>query len=349
LKDNIIKKVLIFLTWGLTLTAMFLLGTYVYENENTFLETSDKKYISYDNDLDGVKAMYLVLDDLGYNVKRFEKPARFLKNYKDYTMILYSPDYNMLANNNEKTYLFKWVEEGNNLVIVDKDFFLKIFFEENKEMILKNMKDGEPNHFLYGDGQIILITNPDKYTNLGLRKIDPGIEFIRNIEELKKKKILFNEFYHNLGDQGSIWDMFSTSGQIILIQILLGIVTIIFIKSRKFGKEIKVSSSIKRRRNDKIYTLASIYKRGKHIDSMLKQYVIDFEIDLIKFLELDKMENYNREILIETAKRNKVLIELDIPETIIAYSQYFNGKEMKNSEIIKIVKRIENAKKRFIL
>jgi len=303
---------------------------------------SDPDYTTYSANPNGVKAIYLLSNEVGYSVERYERPSRFLQD--NAVLILVKPDMTRI-DDIEVSYLEKWIKKGNLLLIYDDaskfdDYSLE-GFKESKE-IKNDQKDYRS--FNVGKGQIIYDTDVQGITNNGLKKLQHGVDFISILDEKGINTVLFNEYYHGYGAQGvSITDLLGLSGELVILQIVLGIVVLILIFGRRFGKPAVVFEIIKRMENENLFALSNIYRKSK-----ANTHVLQIHFDRVK-KELSRFLGSNTVIsdieLIKSASKYKFLNELNIKEVIDSCNYYTNLGKLSTKKLQAIIAKLEEVRK----
>lgn len=275
------KKILSYVAIILILVAA---GLIVYGFKGDVAQSVE--YSSYNAEVDGTKALYLLSEKMGYDVKRYERPARFLPD--NVTVVAIDPSLEMLEGSLEKKYLKAWLEDGNVLILISPDC---------KEYI-NELGASEPEDFgqydrgykySVGKGSIIYFAESYNYTNLGVKELDPGVQFIDALEEGKHKTVLFDEYLHGIGSSGTnLWDILGFGGKLVVVQLFMCALILIFIKSRRFGKPVVVFETVKRKENENLFALSNIYYKAKANSMALEIYLGSLKQELAKFLGFGK-------------------------------------------------------------
>lgn len=301
------------------------------------------EYSGYNIEGDGTRALYLLSEQMGYDVKVFTRPSRFLPD--NATLVAIGPILEILENNLEKKYLKAWLERGNVLLLMSND---------DVEEYIEEFGATEPNDFGkydrgykygVGDGSIIYFADSEKYTNSGVKNLEHGVQFIDALEESKNKTVLFNDYYHGIGSSGTnLWDILGFGGKLIIIQLVLCLLIYIFIVSRRFGKPVVVFETIKRKENEKLFALSNIYYKAKANGMALEIYLDNLKQEIAKFLGFAKDDWTDRDI-IRVAKENNALKNLEVEAIFVECDSFINNKKNDSKVLLNLYKRLETIRK----
>ena len=302
-------------------------------------------YSTYSNEKEGVKALYLLSEKMGYNAIRYKKSSRFLPD--GVIMVAILPQYERMNDPIEKKHLENWLFRGNSMILIDEKsnlFKYDIINERNKLDFASGFFKGSDNVYGMGEGFIVFFEKPKDFTNYGIKDYTEGINFIKALDALKEKTVYFNEYYHGLGRQyGTVFDILGSAGRIIFIQLLLGLLLYFLILSARFGKPIPVLKNVKRMENENLFALSNIYKNANAKDIVLKIYLEKFKKQISKILGFIKIPDDNE--LKNAVLNNKFLYDKDV-HTILEKSKiYISNKKFSRSEFKDIIYKIEKIGK----
>lgn len=301
-------------------------------------------YTTYNTDTTGTKALYMLTEQMGFHTGRFTRPVRFIP--EGCTMVVIEPSVIMYIDDLEKKYLKEWLLRGNTLILSSSNSDLSI------ELIngLGAQKTNDVTdyaswmHFQVGKGSIYANDLPDNYTNEGLKSSNPALSFINILDMAGNKKVLFNEYYHGIGREGTtIWDIIGPRGELLVLQFVLGFSVLMYIFSRRFGKPVTVFETVKRRENENVFALSNIYSKSKANVLVLETIMGNFKKELTKYLGL--IGQPGDEELIAAAKGSKFLSDMDM-EGLLNRCAYFlksGGGNMK--ELVYLAQKIEKIRK----
>jgi len=298
----------------------------------------DVDYTSYNPGPRGVKAAYMLAGRMGYDTVRYERPARFLPD--NGAMIVIKPDNSLFISGIEQKYLQQWVENGNALILVDEGDAL---MDTWMSRLAGAAGRPETGVFDAGKGKFVYFGNPEDFINEGLKSYTAGIELMEVLEKLGHKNVLFNEYYHNLGSGTSFLDIIGASGRLILIQIIIALGVLLFIKSRRIGAPTEVLQIIKRRENENLYALSNLYMKSKANTLVLQSYFEKLKLELSKFLGFSSLPD--EPDLVKAASGVRFLNEMNIPELVKACNRYIESESRDSRQLFNLVAKIEKIRK----
>lgn len=325
-------------------TGLFLLiiGLYAYGDQ---IKDKYTGFSSSNSDGDGTKALYLLTEQMGFNAERYERPARFLPD--DAVLILIAPDAKRLDNKNEKEYLISWIKKGNSLILIDSMKNLNKYNIES--MGLKNPKNisSEDNSAEYdaGNGKLVFLEDSSKYTNEGLKQNnDNALGFISELDSFEQKRVLFNEYYHGQGAEGTqLSDLLGNTGKLIILQLVLALLIFIVLKSRRVGKPIQELRIVKRQENENLFALSALYnKAGKH-SHLLNAYMEFFKKSLSKYLGFNGIPDDTE--LESAVLGNRYLCDNNIPKVMKTANLFIGNEKNDLKTLMKIISALEKVRK----
>lgn len=337
-------KIKNYVIYSIIATLLLLTGLYVYA-EKTAVKYPD--YSTYSSKQMGLKALYLLAEATGYDVYRYEGTARFIPD--GVFLIIVRPELNRFSDNLERKYLKEWIERGNTMIFINDNSKQDIYGISEFTGISPNVLNSDKYSTVYGvkKGKIAYFENSDNYTNLGLKKVNPGIAFIKLLDASGIKGVYFNEYYHGFGKEGvSLWNLFGQAGTLITIQFFGGLFILLFYKWRRFGKPVTVFDIEKRKENENLYALSNIYIKSNANSIVFENYFKDFKKQLSKYLGFN-IEPDNDE-LIRTAASNKFLNGMDIKSILDECRKYSHCGKMDKKRLIYLVKKMEEIRKGII-
>ncbi|MCX7843194.1 MAG: DUF4350 domain-containing protein [Clostridia bacterium] len=332
------KKLIIYSTCILFL---MLVGLYVYGGR---VKEKYPDYSTYSSKPQGLKALYLVAGQMGFDAVRYERPARFLPD--GVTHVIIKPELKRFGNELEIKHLKSWVERGNTLILLHDAGNLSDLRLENFD--LKHVEDldaGRPvSVYTWGKGKLIYSDGAADFTNKGLKAIDPSVEFIRVLDYAGNKTVFFNEYYHNQGTTGiTLWDILGQTGLLVLFQSLAAVAVFMHIKSRRLGKPVQVLEIVKRKENENLYALSRMYIKAKSYRLVLDCYLGYFTKQLSKYLGLGHTRNLSELIL--HLRGNKMLESMNTAYTLKKCEDYILNNGIKGKELLRLVTALENIRK----
>lgn len=302
-------------------------------------------YTTYNTDEKGIKALYLLTGQMGFDTGRFTRPVRFIPD--GCTMVVIEPEGLLYIDALEKKYLKEWVSRGNTLILScsSSDIDAELLNVLDAEKIGEVNDYSWWNHFRAGKGNLYVNDMPEFYSNEGLRNNKPAaLSFINILDNTGSKKVLFNEYYHGIGTEGAtIWDIIGPAGKLLVLQFILGFAVLMFVFSRRFGKPVTVFETVKRKENENIFALSNIYAKSKANVLVLETITVNFKKELTKYLGL--MGQPGNEELITASKGSKFLSDMDM-EGLLNRCTFFiesGGGNMK--ELVYLTQQIEKIRR----
>lgn len=335
---GVIKKVLLY---G-SIAAAILLIALVINSGNTENKYGD--YTSYNADKNGVKALYLLAGRMDFDTGVLKRPVRFTRDGA--TLVAIMPQWSSYINELEEKHLKEWVGRGNTLVFIDDDNDVCNDLVDILGADSKGYVDDYGNWEIYsaGKGRLYMNSSSEAFTNEGLKSSNGGLSFIHILDLAENKRVLFNEYYHGMGTLGvTFQDIIGPVGMIIIIQLLLGLIVLAFVVSRRFGKPVTVFETIKRKENENIYALSSIYAKARADGVVLENILGKFENELAKYLGYDR--NPGRQELVATSMGIKFLAEMNIKLLFERCQHRINSKGGNFKELVFLVQWIEKIRR----
>lgn len=336
--SRLVKKVIIYV-----FIAVLVLAVGLAANRGSF-KNKYADYTTYNTGDEGIKALYLLTGEMGYNRERFKRPVRFTPD--GCVLVVIKPDWDVYMDELETKYLKEWIQRGNTLIFIDDDSnicgeLLGLLNANNEAGI-----DGYDGWSVYsaGKGKLYLNNSCEAFTNLGLKSYQEAAAFIHILDIEGGKYVLFSEYYHGMGTAGvTVWDIIGTSGILVLIQLIIGIAVFVFVLSRRFGKPVTVFETVKRKENENIFALSNVYARAKAYTLVLEAILRNFKGELSKFLGLKYVQENSE--LIAAAAGNKFLNEMELKGLLERCSHYIGAGGGSIKELVYLVQWIEKIRK----
>ncbi|MCX7923306.1 MAG: DUF4350 domain-containing protein [Clostridia bacterium] len=326
--------------YGSVIIVLLTIGLFVYGGK---LESQEVDYTTYSTKESGVKALYLLTEQMDYDAERFEKPSRLLPD--DAVMVAISPDTTIFNNKFERKYLKQWLEEGNYMILIeDVSDITKYRLSEFSDQTPEVSDEYKGITFNVGKGGIIILDGYEDYTNTGIGSNIPGITFIGVLDNIGVKRVLFNEYYHGIGNGSlSFWDILGISGELVIIQLVIALAVFMFVKSRRFGKPVTVFEIIKRKENENLYALSNIYIKAKANTLVLETYLDHFKKEIGKFLGFSSIPE--DEEIIAAANGNKFLENMALKDVLHTCRSYIRSGSKNTKQLAAIISKLEEIRK----
>lgn len=146
----------------------------------------------------GMKGLYLVLEKLGKEPKRWFRPFSLLKKEEIGTLIVASPKKNLSPT--EKEALKEWFAKGGRMVLLHKgEWEIKASGYDKEPVSFKEAFEDEPN--------LTFINKPSLLTNLKLK--ESPAENVSMIKEIlvHPGPVYFDEYHLNNGKTATPWEL----------------------------------------------------------------------------------------------------------------------------------------------
>jgi len=207
-------------------------------------------YSTYGVDADGFKAAYLLLEELGFFVDRLTEDGKVPEDGD--VLVIVEPDPGILTQKEEILRLNDWVHRGNHLVLIgnyrryfDASRYMDPEDEEWDALARTQWPGDSSRHFVdvpYGGGSFRLLEEASPYGNAGMMERGNATRFVQALWDYRSRRILFYEYGsggkaagEDGGIAGSVLQLLGPSGQLILLQIVLGLILLILVKGKRFG------------------------------------------------------------------------------------------------------------------
>ncbi|HEX3029206.1 MAG TPA: DUF4350 domain-containing protein [Clostridia bacterium] len=301
-------------------------------------------YSTYSANPAGFKALYLLTGQMGYDTERYVRPSRFLP--QNALMVVVNPFQSIIDSEIEQKYLDSWVEKGNILLIIDKlsnidDYDILKPLKENGNK-LENYSS-----FKKGNGKVIYCSDLKGLKNSNLDNMRSGVDFINALDREGVNDILFNEYYHGFGTRGvTISDLLGESGFLVIIQVIIGIVLLLIISARRFGKPVPVMQVIKRMENENLFALSNLYIKSKSNSIVLQANLQRMKKDISRFLGSNTV--LDDEEIVRMSNEYKFLSDMNIQELLKACNYHLDRGKIGLTRLHVLIARIEEVRKGII-
>lgn len=335
--SRLIKKTSIYLLIALAVFAGSLI-VYAFRTD-----TENEPFTSYNTGKTGVKALYRLTGEMGYAAERFNKPARFLP--EDAVLVTIEPSAVLMNEPLENKYLKKWVESGNTMILVGSLDTLQSYSIVSAGE-LPPVEPGFENELVFrlGRGRLIFIDNAEALTNRGLELITPAVEFVRVLDMLGKRQILFNEYYHGIADSKPLFlEIIGKTWEIMLVQLLLAIAALMLSRLRRFGRPAVVFENIKRKENENLFALSNIYSRVKAGPEIVEACLEDFKTELGSYLGLGARAEVDD--IIRAAEGDRLLSKHGVRSLINSCDAYLRNGGRDAKRMLTLISGMDRVRK----
>lgn len=234
-------------------------------------------YSSYNATKSGIKALYLLSREMGFQVRRNHYPAKFLEEAP--VMVVYRPDSAIFNEPDEQEYLTAWLNQGNTMILVPDPYTLQelwifdMIAQQKKQHEVINIGNITVTWYMLDKGRVCVMDRADDFLNGQLKESDAAIAFVQALDKAGNQVMVFNEYYQFLQKPApNLWDLMGTMGQLIAIQLLLVLVLTVIRGWRPFGRVRNERELAKRPENEVQKALSGLYLRMKAYPLVLSNY-----------------------------------------------------------------------------
>lgn len=330
-------------TAGYVLLCLLLLiaGILVYGGR---VDVFEKEYTTYNVKAKGVKALYLLTQQTGFTAERYSRPSRFLPDQA--VMVAVRPEIERFSGRMERKYLKEWVQEGNTLIVAIENaemidhYRLYEFLAPNQEFGLHEAGKAVK----VGKGKLIVLEDAESLTNQGLGGIFSGLGFIETLDGTGYTRVLFNEYYHGFGQEGyTLWDIAGPAARLVMVQLFLGLLLFLWLRSRRFGKPATVFAIEKREENESLFALANLYMKAGAYSMVLDSYLAGFKRELARYMGLHGVPDEQE--LLRALEENGYLNSLGVRELLQDCGSYALHPGKKARKLSALIARAEQIRK----
>ncbi len=248
---------------------------------------------TYNTDVSGVKALYLLLDRLGFSVSRFSHYYDRLPPH-DTLLVVLSPEYSV--SREEAQNLLEWVKEGGSVLwgTNRQDLFgtllhleiadsgppatkigvddLSVAFDgkgriegslssENR-ILLRDHAGIVMLRKQVGSGKVYFLTVSDVLTNHTLEKEDNAAFLVRLLDQEGFQKIAFDEYHHGMEEYRSFAWFLRPNMKMALTQLTIVCLLFLYWLSKRFGPIRSIPSPLRRSSLEFIRAKANLWQRA---------------------------------------------------------------------------------------
>lgn len=324
---------------GYIAAVIFILGVsfLIYTTKK---ELGYPEYTSYSTDPNGVKVLFLLTEQMGYSADRFRDSSKKIPD--GCTVIAVKPEISIFNQEAERKNLREWLQKGNTLILTDEISMLaSLNLQGFTAQSPKNLDNkGGDKVYSVGRGFIYFLPNPSRYTNNGLKNPEGAILVMDILQKSVNRKVLFNEYYHGYASGGTtLWDLLGTTGRLVLIQLVLGLILLGFTAAVRFGKPEEVFRIVKREENENLFALSNLYTKAGAYALVLEIFLKRFKKELSLFLGM----GLNAEIaeISACASGSLVLKDKDVGGLLEMCGEYIKNDGKSIKRLLYMVQRIE--------
>lgn len=271
---------------------------------------------SYSVGQQGFKAIYLLLNKIGYKISRWTKSTEELSTETDAGYIVLIP-YSHLIIEGDAQKFTKWAEKGNKILLgcnyenelmANLQMDLKIggamevpnprgtLSDDIKKLeglnpVRLNIDKSKHKVLLeddygvicasttYNQGEIIALSCPEIFSNENINRADNCILATNILKYMGKDKILMDETYHGFagGKNGKKGFALSPAMKFVLIQIALSLLIFYLVMMKRFGKPRRISEETIRTSTEYIHSLAGLFRKAGTVDFIMENCIRGFK------------------------------------------------------------------------
>lgn len=328
-------------------------------------DNNQKEIIPYSTNSaedNGCLASYLLLEELDFNVGRYEEKFNMPDNISSLLYINY-PSRNI--NQEERDMILSWVhDDGNRFILagsyktfLDSSAHKEIIDEiesnikadENgeKENVLENELEKEMERSLftdvsYGNGIIRIIHNHELFANAVLRIEGSAKNLVSALFDLKEGSLYFYEYRSSSADAADkkygiegAFKLLPVPARFILLQLFLSLLLYIAFTGRRIGPPVVNREINYRPDNENITAAAALMDRLKLRGMAFSLYMDDFINEISSHLKC-----FTREEILSSWEENNYKHK-DLLSEVLYYA--FDNKESLNNLENKEMQRLARA------
>lgn len=234
-------------------------------------------YSSYNTTPEGIKALYLLAREMGFNVARNHYPARFINDTP--VMVVFRPAASLFNEDVEQEALKAWLNQGNTMILVpDPETIYELWIfntisEQKQQHEVVNTGDITTTWYSLEQGRVCVMDRADAFLNGELKESDGAPAFIQALQKAGSPKVVFNEYYRFLQKPApGVWDLLGTVGQLVAVQLILTLVLMVLRGWKPFGRVRDSRVLMKRPENEVQKALSGLYIRMKAYPLVLSNY-----------------------------------------------------------------------------
>lgn len=234
-------------------------------------------YSSYNTTPDGIKALYLLAREMGFDARRTHYPARFLGDVQ--VMVVFRPAASIFNEEKEQTALAAWLDLDNTLILVpDPDTLRELWIfekiaEKKQSHEVINTGNITTTWYTLERGRVCVMDQADAFLNGALRESSGALVFMNALERAGNRKVVFNEYYRYLQKPApGLWDLLGIFGQLIAVQLVLAVVFAVVRGWKPVGRVRDGRVLQKRPENEVQKALSGLYIRMKAYPLALSNY-----------------------------------------------------------------------------
>lgn len=243
-------------------------------------------FSSYNTGQNGTKGAYLLLERLGFSVSRTDTASKELAHGN--VLVLMEPGLDYAAESSTIKELNQWVYEGNTMVLAGNHKKYFAFSQSGKkDSSLPDITDFKlPLEYdkayydlSYGSGRFRLVSDTALFQNSGLSKEGTATKLTTLMWDFHEKNIVFIEkgseklFSLSSGWRESPLKLLNTTWQLILLQIVIGIILLLFFTGGRVGLPLTYKRGMSRDENEDVEAFGRLMEQsGLSKDAMLLYY-----------------------------------------------------------------------------
>src|SRR5689334_5515730 len=199
--------------------------------------------------------------------------------------------------------------------------------------------------YAYGDGRVIVLSDPYVVTNTGIRTAD-NLQLAINAVTAHEGLIAFDEYHQGHGASGNAFAVYFSGTPVLAIaaQIALIVLLILWTNARRFARPLPLPQVDRRSSLEFVASMAELQERSRAFDLAIENVYTRTRRVLARYAGV----NYNSprwEIAARVASRSKV--EAHQLETLMRQcEEVINGEPINWRQAVDLVKRLRETEKK---
>ncbi len=211
-----------------------------------------------------------------------------------------------------------------------------------------HFSNGEINlvtDFPFGEGRIIVLTDPYVISNSGIPLAD-NVQLAMNIFSNSEGTIAFDEYHHGYGSgQNQLIGYFSGTPVVaIFAQLFLIIGAVLFTQSRRFARALPGERALRLAKLEYVSAMAELEQHTSAYDLAVENIYKDFRRRAARSVGLDPIASKRRELAEKIAERANVNPQ-EVYKLFTTCENIIHGDISNNRETLSLIKQIRELEK----
>ncbi len=282
-------------------------------------------YTIYSTNKAGASLFYDTLRDLGYDVATSFSKIDEETSMNDLQVVV-GVDHSFCSEE-DFDLLMQWVYAGGSLLYFQEDDTYDM-----TKYINANARLEKNNPIPYGEGTIYLGKVQDVLNENFMNDQHAGYEMMQAVDIHTFDKMIFNEYYHGLQYNKSLWEKLPFDFKIVVVQLLIVAIVLIWHLGKRFGKPIPYYEEVEREENEYLLALANTYMGVNMQFFAIDSYYQHFLRTCCDYFRVEYGEI--ERCLVEVWQKEG-LAKLDLLINVQKRIESFPAKEVKNTKLLK--------------